>query len=488
MPVSNTSKVYKGLGSQTIITVVSGILSFANFAIMSRLLSRETFGLFAIITAVMVVVNEVNSAGMGSAVIQRKNVEKGFFSTSFSLSIITGFFFTVLVFVLSPCLSNFFVQSNRLDVPFKIVSITLLLNNICSVLKARYMRNLQFLKFGTYQIIVTVLSYGIGITLALRGYQLAAIVLASVSNSFFMAILLLWLNRTIICFKIEKRFIQDIISYAGWLTASGIVRSIYEQIDKLLTTRWLSVAALGAYNRPNGFVFQISSTINGIFDTTLFPILSNIQDDKTKIHSAYEKSVELTWIFSIIMAYAMILGAHLLTLIFLGREWLDLVPIFQIASITIIFLFYGRIGDSFFRSTGYVKDYFYLRVAVCSVSIFCVYIGCKYDIIGLAIGVLVSRIFDVIVKMIVLGKRLKINQLHIIKKIGKDMLLPTLCFAICYALTLLKKFEFMLVLSLFAFIVFLTLILLYRPQSLGSVFYENVFFPFKGRIKNYINK
>lgn len=488
MPVSESTKVFKGLGSQTLITILSGIIGIGNFAIMSRLLTRETFGYFAIITAVMVVINEVNNAGMGSAVIQRKNIDEDFYNTAFSISMVTGAIFSLLVFFLSPLLSDFFAKSNRLEVAFKVVSITLLLNNISSVLRAQYMRKLQFLKFGTYQIIATILSYGLGISMALYGFQLSAIVAASVSNSIFMALILMYLSKNTLRFRIKTKYIKEIISYGGWLTVAGLVRSVYEQIDKLLTTRWLSVAALGAYNRPSGFVFQISSIVNGIFDTTLFPILSGIQDDKNKMLSAYEKSIELTCIFSTLMAYVMILSAHFLTIFFLGDEWLDLVPIFQIASFTIIFLFCGRIGDSFFRSTGYVKDYFYLRVAVCSVSIFCVYIGCKYDIIGLAIGVLVSRIFDVIVKMIVLGKRLQIKQLHIIKKIGKDMLLPTLCFAICYALALLKKFEFMTVLSLFAFIVFLTLILLYRPQSLGSVFYENVFFPFKGRIKNYINK
>ena len=45
-------KIYNGLSSQTIITILLGALEIIFFAIMSRLLSPEDFGYFAIIIAV----------------------------------------------------------------------------------------------------------------------------------------------------------------------------------------------------------------------------------------------------------------------------------------------------------------------------------------------------------------------------------------------------------------------------------------------------
>lgn len=483
MSISESTKVFKGLGSQTLITILSGIFGIANFAIMSRLLTRETFGYFAIITAVMVVINEVNNAGMGSAVIQRKNIDDDFYNTAFSISVITGAIFSLLVFVLSSFLSELFTKSSRLEDAFKMVSITLLLNNISSVLRAQYMRKLQFFKFGTFQMIATILSYGLGISMALCGFQLSAIVAASVSNSIFIALILLFLSKNTLRIKIEKKYIKEIVSYGGWLTAAGLVRSVYEQIDKLLTTRWLSISLLGAYNRPNGFVFQISSTVNGIFDTTLFPILSGIQDDKQKILSAYEKSMELTCIFSTLMAYVMILSAHFLTIFFLGNEWIDLVPIFQIASFTIIFLFCGRIGDSFFRSTGYVKEYFYIRVAACCMSIVCVYIGCKFGIVGLAIGVMISRLFDVMLKMMVLGDKLSVSTQLLLIRIFKDLLIPTIYFAFCLLFTLYFGKTYITGIMLLFFVALIIITIYCKPRIFGKVFCDCVFCPLQQRLK-----
>lgn len=44
---SQKSKVVKGISSQTLITLVIGVMEVVIFSIMSRLLSKEDFGLFA---------------------------------------------------------------------------------------------------------------------------------------------------------------------------------------------------------------------------------------------------------------------------------------------------------------------------------------------------------------------------------------------------------------------------------------------------------
>lgn len=72
----------------------------------------------------------------------------------------------------------------------------------------------------------------------------------------------------------------SIVNFGGWLTLSVVFRNFANQADKLLMSKFLSVASLGAYNRPKEFIDTISTKLNGIFDTALFPILSGIQDQK----------------------------------------------------------------------------------------------------------------------------------------------------------------------------------------------------------------
>lgn len=90
---SNTQKVVKGISSQTLVTLVMGIMEIVVFSIMSRLLSKEDFGLFAAISAITIVFGSLSEAGIGSALIQKKNADKAYVNTSFTVSFISGSFF-----------------------------------------------------------------------------------------------------------------------------------------------------------------------------------------------------------------------------------------------------------------------------------------------------------------------------------------------------------------------------------------------------------
>ena len=50
--LTNTQKVINGVSSQTIVTIVLGIVEIVSFSIMTRLLSQKDFGYYAAIVAV----------------------------------------------------------------------------------------------------------------------------------------------------------------------------------------------------------------------------------------------------------------------------------------------------------------------------------------------------------------------------------------------------------------------------------------------------
>ena len=66
MSETNSSKVFKGLRVQTLVTVSQVVIHLAYFSIMSRLLSKEDFGYFGIITAVTYILSEISNAGLGA--------------------------------------------------------------------------------------------------------------------------------------------------------------------------------------------------------------------------------------------------------------------------------------------------------------------------------------------------------------------------------------------------------------------------------------
>lgn len=465
-----SEKAMRGFGSQTLIVIGIGVVNLIYFSVMSRLLSKEDFGYFAIITAITTILDEISSAGLGSAVIQRKTIEKDFFHCAFTLSLLIGGFFTLVLFLSAGGLSFYYAGGSVLALGFRIMSITFLSHNITSPIRALYIREMRFLRYGSYQLATLIFSCLTGIVLAYKGIGFMAIVIASTLAPLSLAFILLFINikRLGVCFN--KTYFSEIFSYGGWLTASGIVRSIYDQLDKLITTKWISISLLGAYNRPVGFISQVSGQINGIFDTVLFPILSTCQDDVTKMKRSYLTCSELILVPAIIIAVSFILCSHLIIIVFLGEKWLDLIPVFRIASLGMVFMFYNRIGDCFFRSLGIVKEYFLVRVIVCVLSVVSIYFGCKYGIYGLAISVMIAKFVESIVKTVFFQLRLKFYYSELFKRIIKVGLLPLLLLCISMALQIFDSSVFSDVLSLSLFGSLLAIFVKIWPTILGDNF------------------
>ncbi|MBO7301889.1 MAG: lipopolysaccharide biosynthesis protein [Bacteroidaceae bacterium] len=398
---TKTNTLFKGLSIQTLVTIMMGVLEITYFAVMSRLLTKADFGYFAAISGVMAISMSMSDAGLGSAVIQKKDASEKHVSTAFSLSCIMGVFFSVLLFLLSPWIANI-IADETLVLPLQIMSSTILMHSLISVGNALLYRKLNFRRIGLNSVCSYFLSSCIGVVLAYNGFGLMSIIYANILYSVFTLILLFGFCVRFPKWGIYKEERKGIVSFGGWLTIGVVLNNISHQLDKLVLSKWLSVEVLGAYNRPAGFVSTISSKINGIFDTVLFPMLADMQDNKEKVKSVFIRAVSLLNSFSAVLAIAFLFNSELIINIFFGSEWLNIIPIMQIVSLSVIFNINSRLVDCFFRSLNYVKLGTILRFLGVFLTLGCLYIGVHYGILGVAWGLFVSNVSLVIIKMIVL--------------------------------------------------------------------------------------
>ena len=411
---TKTNTLFKGMSIQTLVTMMMGVLEITYFAIMSRLLTKADFGYFAAISAVMAICMSLSDAGLGSAVIQKKDASEKHVSTAFSLSCIMGGVFSILLFLLSPWIANL-IADETLAFPLQIMSSTIFMHSLISVGNALLYRKLNFKRIGINSVCSYFLSSCVGVILAYNGLGLMSIIYANILYSVFTLVFLFGFCVRFPRWGIYKEERKGIVSFGGWLTIGVILNNISHQLDKLVLTKWLSVEALGAYNRPAGFVSTISTKINGIFDTVLFPMLADMQDNKEKVKSVFIRAVSLLNSFSVILAITFFFNAELIIDIFFGSEWLNIIPIMQIVSLSVIFNINGRLVDCFFRSLNYVKLGTELRFLGVLLTLGCLYIGARHGIIGVAWGLFISNISLIIIKMIALCLKIKSNMFEMFR-------------------------------------------------------------------------
>lgn len=486
MENSRTSTLFKGMSTQTVITVVMGVLEIVYFAIMSRLLSKTDFGYFAAISGVMAICMSLSEAGLGSAVVQKKDATEGHISTAFTLSLSLGLVCSMIVFIISPWIANV-VADDTLTIPLRLMSSTIFLHSLISVGNAILYRKLDFKRVGINSIIAYTLSCCVAIVMAYLGFGLFAIVSANILNAVFLVILLYGFSVKAPRLKIEKNETKGIVSFGGWLTIGVVLNNISHQLDKLVLSKWLSVEALGMYNRPAGFISTINSKINGIFDTVLFPMLSDMQNDRTKVTSVFFRAISLLNSFSVILAAIFFFNAELIITIFFGGEWLDMVPVMRIASLGVIFSIDSRLVDCFFRSLNFVKLGTQLRAIGVIITLTSLYIGAQHGIIGVAWGILVANLCLVLIKVVALSIKVhaKISLTFFAWiKAWKPAIIPAIigCIYTLLPHTLLSNIVFAIIFGVVLIIEFV-----FSPQMVGKEYVESVY-PMVEKIKNKIIK
>ena len=149
--------------------------------ILARLLLPEDFGSLAIIIAIINYAGLFVQSGLSTALIQKKEISNSDINTMFTSSMAIALVLYVILFLLSPVISEYY---NLPDIiwPIRILAIIIFLNSIYAIQIALLSRKMQFKQMFYRSIIAVPISGIIGIVLAYMGFGLWSLVIHSLSN------------------------------------------------------------------------------------------------------------------------------------------------------------------------------------------------------------------------------------------------------------------------------------------------------------------
>lgn len=476
------------MSSQALVTLLLGLMEVVSFSIMSRLLSKEDFGFYAAINAIVIVFSSLSETGIGSALVQKKEISSKYIGNAFTLSLLFGIVSMLVLFVAAFVLPETIVD-NKMKLPLMLMSVTLLLNCVASVFKSILHRQMKFFTIGMIQLIALVITTVVAVILALKGLGYYAIITKAILASIISCILFIILSHTRCSLMMDKETFKAIFGFSGWLMASRFFSDLAKQADKLIMPRLMPIAELGAYTRPKDFVNTFSGKINGIFDSALFPILSSLQDNKAALTNAYRRSLYSMNLFSLLLSFAFGYNAELLLRVFFGKEWLYLTPVFVIFSMLVFFNADGRIADCYLRSLGKTKQQFYFRIAEFVTKTIGVLIGSSFGLIGVAIGVTVMECLMKFIKVIYAGYLIDYSSGSIIKILLKSCQFALVLLPICLLSYFFTPHTVMgEIINLCVFSVVTFVIFIFCPNIVGSNYKNDLYPTVHKYAKNLINR
>lgn len=315
--------------AQFVSTVVSVVLA--------RLLLPDDYSVVGIVAIFFSFCNLFISAGLNTALIQKKNSDLLDFYTVLSTSLFMATVLYVLMFCCAPFISRLYHKTILIPA-IRVMGVSFFIDAYKSVVSAKVTADLQFRKFFWSTIIGTVISAIIGIILALQGFGPWALIAQQMTNSLIDALVLTITShfQPQLTFSLER--FKTLFAFGGRIFGASIIHTVYLQVRPLVVGIKYTTTDLAFYTKANGFPDLITSVASNTLSSSLFPVMAKVQDDKEMILGMTRRFMQLAsyLVFPLMIGFAAI--SESFVKIVLTDKWLPIVPY------VIIFCFSGMLS------------------------------------------------------------------------------------------------------------------------------------------------
>ncbi|MBW7959096.1 MAG: lipopolysaccharide biosynthesis protein [Candidatus Promineofilum sp.] len=305
--------------------------------ILARLLTPEDFGLVGMSMILLGFANLITEFGMSAAVVQTSEDVNKAAHYAFVINMAASVLINILVVIFALPFAHVFGGGEELAQVIRYRSIYITISGLSVVPGALLQRELRFKQLGLSQIPAELTSTGGAIILALMGFGVWSLVIGGILGEIIRAVLLWSYERPWIWLRPQKwdwQVAGSILKFGIPTFASSGTRYFQDQVDTWFVGRRLGATAVGLYGKAFSLTTTIVSLLTGsLFVSVLFPSYAKIKEDKPRLTRAYLKSTTMVFLIVVPISIGLAITAPLLVPVLLGKQWLAMIPAWQMFSL-----------------------------------------------------------------------------------------------------------------------------------------------------------
>ncbi len=451
------------------------LVSFVVSIILARILLPEEYGIVAIATVVITIMNVFVDNGLGNALIQKKECDDTDYSTALWANVIVCTILYAIAYIIVAPIMAYAYADTVLKWIIRIMGLSIIVSSVKNIQQAYVSRTLQFKKFFISTSTGTIISAIVGVYMAYSGCGVWALVAQYLTNTIIDTVVLgfviEWRPRLI--FSMER--LRGLISYGYKLLASALINCIYDNFRQLIVGKVHSSKDLAFYNRGKQFPSIIMVNINSSIDSVLFPVMSREQDSPERLRNMAHRSMTVSAyiLFPFLFGLAAV-ADHMIPLL-LTEKWNDSIVFIQIFCLFYTFHPIQTTNLNVIKAVGRSDLFLRLEIIQTVVGIILLIPVIKLGPVFIALMYLVAAVFNALIIGAISGQQMGYSVGNQVK----DML-PYYCMSSIMALTIrgigLLSDNHMIMIGqvVIGILIYVFLSVLFKPSSYRYIFYEIV--------------
>ncbi|MGA6826483.1 lipopolysaccharide biosynthesis protein [Nitrospira sp. NS4] len=386
------SGIWVGLSSAGV-----AVLSFARSIILARLLTPEIFGLMAVCSMAVRMIEIFTETGFGAALIHRQQRFEDARDTAFTLMVLRGAGLSVLAFFIAPWAAAFYEQP-ILDSLVAIVGISFVFTGCQNVNAIALQKELDFKRLTYLEQAGTALNFLVSVGLAYTLRSVWALVYAQIASAAINSILSFVIVPGRVRFRFDFAIAKELFQYGRFITGLVIVVFLTRELDNAVIGKLLGMEALGYYVIAYTLANIPSTYISKLLAKVLFPMFSKLQSDKIGLAVEYGRGIRLVIGVVVPVSVGIAVLAPEIVAALYGPQWAPAVAPLQILAVFGCFRALWMLNGYLYNAIGQPQIDFYVSLARLIVMGALIYpLAVSYGIVGASLAVTVPMVMQFIV-------------------------------------------------------------------------------------------
>ena len=337
---ANKKTILFGLGWTTLSTITVGASQILRLAILARFLTKDDFGIVAILTFVLGFTNVFSDLGLSAAVMAERKLSREQFLSLYWLQFLVynSIFFLAVLF--TPIIASYY-NTPSLTILLPIALSEMFFVSIGKLYNTVLQKELLFKIISIRNITSSILSLVVAVVLAWLGSGVYSLVL---STLFYAAMVNIWnlvagQKQYKLAFKKpEIRKSYELIRIGIYQMGTQILDYVSSKMDVFMVSIFFDMSTLGIYNLAKELVLKSVIVINSIVSKVLLPVLSERQDDIEDLKRMFKSFLSKLSLINTPLVSFVFLFSPLIVDIFYGKTYAEAYDIVSIMALWSLFV------------------------------------------------------------------------------------------------------------------------------------------------------
>ncbi len=423
-----TARMSVGALWMVLFKLVDRSLGFISTLILARLLVPSDFGIVAMATSLIALIDLFSSFGLDSALIQRRNADRDDYNTAWTLNALAGLGVGVLI-VAAAIPASLYFREPRLTPVAMLLGLCSVLQGLENVGVVDFRRNLQFHLEFRYMAAKKFIAFCLTVPLAfwLRNYW------ALVIGMILSRLAVLGLSYLVHSYRprFSLRSVRHLMHFSKWLVIQNLMSFARERSPDLVIGRVVSSAGLGTFGIASQIASMPSTELVAPINRAIFPAYAKLAGDLPELGRQYLAVMGLIALLAVPAVAGIATTAPEIVLLALGPKWTGAIPVLEILAFYGITQVLQTNAYSAFLALGRPDVFARINFVHAATQLVALLILTPaYGILGAAWACLLAAIVALPVNFYMITKRLHLRYRQFIAVLWRPLLAATVMYLV----------------------------------------------------------